>query len=78
MNINSEVHFIALLWTGIAQRISVFSGPDAEMLHLSFCTDLVASETRCPSDPRKKALFPTSQHCRTVVPIPADVSGDLR
>ena len=36
MNINSEVHFIALLWTGIAQRISVFSGPDAEMLHLSF------------------------------------------
>ena len=38
MNTNSEIHFIVLLWTVIVQHISVFSGSDAEMLHLSFCT----------------------------------------
>ena len=49
MNTNSEIHFIVLLWTVIVQRNSVFSGSDAEMLHLSFCTASPTSETQCPS-----------------------------
>ena len=49
MNTNSEIHFIVLLWTVIVQHISVFSGSDAEMLHLSFCTASATSETQCPS-----------------------------
>ena len=49
---------LVLLWAVIVQCISVFSGSDAEMLHLLVCTSSATSETQCPSDLRRKGLLP--------------------